>query len=87
MPFQCYGVSDMLTDASHSAGVVKDDHVFVLLQFSKVILKQMWDWRQDDNYSMIPDRVRLSLAMVLLLLIFVKKDIFQWLEINWLFVW
>ena len=29
---------------------------------------------------MIPDRVRPSLAIVLLLLIFVKKDIFQWLR-------
>ena len=43
MPFQCYGVSDMLTDASHTAGVVKDDHVVVLLPFSQVILKQMLD--------------------------------------------
>ena len=41
MPFQCYGV--MLTDASHTAGVLKDDHAVVLLQFSQVILKQMLD--------------------------------------------
>ena len=43
MPFQGYGVSDMLTDASHIAGVVKDDHVVVLLPFAQVILKQMLD--------------------------------------------
>ena len=45
MPFQCYGYSfsDMLTDASHTAGVVKDDHAVVLLQFCQVILKQMLD--------------------------------------------
>ena len=43
MPFQCYGVSDMLTDASHTAGVMKDDHAVVSLQFSQVILKQMLD--------------------------------------------
>ena len=33
MPFQCYGVSDMLTDASHTAGVVKDVHAVVLQLF------------------------------------------------------
>ena len=67
----------MLTDASHTAGVVKDDHAVVLLQFFQVILKQMLNWTQDDNFSMIPDRVTPSSAMVLLALIFVKNDIFQ----------
>ena len=43
MPFQCYVVSDMLTDASPTAGVVKDGYAIVLLQFSQVILKQMLD--------------------------------------------
>ena len=45
MPFQCYeyGVSDMLNDASHTAGVVKGDHAVVLLPFSQVILKLMLD--------------------------------------------
>ena len=33
----------MLTDAFHTAGVVKDDHAVVLLPFSQVILKQMLD--------------------------------------------
>ena len=40
----------------------------------------MLDWTQDKFFSMIPDRVRPSLAMVLLLLIIVKKEIFQWLD-------
>ena len=43
MPFQCYGVSDMVTDASHTTGVVKDNHAVVLPKFSQVILKQMVD--------------------------------------------
>ena len=43
MPFQCYGVSDMLIDASDTDGVVKDDHAVVLPQFSQVIVKQMLD--------------------------------------------
>ena len=42
-PFQFYGVSDMLTDASHTAVVVKDDHAVVLLQLSVLILKQLLD--------------------------------------------
>ena len=33
----------MLTDVSHTAGVVKDDRAVVLLQFSQVILNQMLD--------------------------------------------
>ena len=59
---------------SHTAGFVKEDHAVVLLQ---VILKQMLDWTQGGNFSMIPDRVRPSSAIVLLLLIFLKEDMFQ----------
>ena len=42
MPFQCYSNSDMLTDASLTAGVVKDNHAVFLARHVVPMLGQCW---------------------------------------------